>query len=371
MSEAIYFDHSATTPLDPEVRAAMLPYLDGHFGNPSSLHRAGRAARAAVDTAREQVAALIGADRDEIFFTGSGTEANNLALRGLRIVDGRRKVVLSAVEHDAVRHCATARRDTTPVSCPVGASGRLDLTALETLLGADTLLASVMLVNNETGTLQNFREIAEGCAAQGVHFHCDAIQAAGLHPINVREVPVDLLSLSAHKLYGPKGVGALYVRRGLRIDPLLRGGPQERGRRGGTENVAGIVGFGVACALAAARRATDAREIAALRDLLDAELRAAVPGAVRNGDTRECSPHILNIRFPGADGESLLLGLDAQGIAVSTGSACTAGSLEPSHVLLAMGLSHTEAQSALRFSLGRNNTAAEVRRVVAVLAGLL
>ncbi len=374
MSTAIYLDHSATTPMHPEVREAMLPWLGEAWGNPSSLHRHGRAARHAVDTARDQVAALIGADSREIIFTGSGTEANNLAIHGPRLRGARNRIVTTAVEHHAVLHPARRRaeREGLPLDLlPVDAEGRIAPNALDTAIDENAMLVSAMLVNNETGTLQDGATLAAHCQDVGAIFHSDAVQAAGRIPINVRNLPVSLLSISAHKLQGPKGIGALYVRRGLRLDAQVVGGPQESGRRAGTENVAAIVGFGRACALAAARLDDVARRVSSLRDQLEHEVCAAFPAAIVNGHPLHRAPHILNLSFPGHDGESLMLALDAQGIAVSTGSACTAGSLDPSHVLLAMGLDHAHAQAALRFSLGPDNTEDEVRYVVQTLCAIL
>lgn len=366
-------DHSATTPVRPEVLEAMLPYLTNDFGNPGSIHGFGRSARRAIDAAREQVAALVSTDPRDVFFTSGGTESDNLALRGVVAATrrrGRKRVVTTAVEHHAVLEAAQYVRDFDGVDlqvAPVDREGRVDPEELAALIDADTVLVSVMHANNETGAVQPIERIAELCAERGVPFHTDAVQSAGKLAIDLRAVPVGLLALSAHKLYAPKGVGACCVRKGVPIEPQAVGGAQERGRRAGTENVAGIVGFGKACELAREELAAEAERLARLRDRLQGGILEAIPDAWVNGPLEHRLPNILNVGFKGVDGESLILALDLEGIAVSSGSACTAGSLDPSHVLLAMGLSHEDAQGALRFSLGRGNTEADIDRVLAVL----
>jgi cysteine desulfurase len=362
--ERIYLDHNATTPIDPRVLEAMVPVLRDGVGNASSLHWFGQRARAAVDDARGEVASLVGASPSEIVFTGGGTEADNLALRGVVAAarEPRRKVLYSAIEHHAVVHTARAlAEEGVPVQAVrVDAEGRLDLADLRAKLDEQTALVAVMFANNETGVLQEIGEVVRLSHEQGALVHCDAVQAAGKVPVDVRAVDVDLLALSAHKIYGPQGVGALYVRRGSRLKPLLRGGSQERNRRAGTENVAGIVGLGRAAALARAHLAEEAPRLAALRDRLELRL-LAIPGARRNGGSPRV-PNTVNVSFERTEAESLLLALDLEGLAVSTGAACAAGAMEPSHVLRAMGLSLERVQGSVRFSLGRANTEADVDR---------
>ena len=367
----IYLDHAATTPADGRVAAAMLPCLTDNFGNAHSLHAFGRRAAAAVDEARDKVASLLGAKPREIYFTSGGTEADNWALRGAARAGAAkgRHVVLSAVEHPAVR--AAARRlaeDGFEVAAaPVGADGVLDLPAFASLLREDTVLAAVMAVNNETGAVQPLAEVSRLCRARGVLLFCDAVQAAGAYPLDVNAPPVDLLSISAHKFYGPKGVGALYVREGVRIAPLVTGGEQERGLRGGTTNVAGAVGMAEALSLARAElsaaqlRAGGACEAFVRRVLAEAE------GARLNGPRQACLSlasggrlySLANFSFADVDGPALLALLDRLGVAASGGSACSSGSLEPSPVLAAMGLPASLARSGVRFSFGRENTEAD------------
>ena len=367
----IYLDHAATTPADERVAAAMLPCLTDNCGNAHSLHAFGRRAAAAVDEARDRVASLLGAKPREIYFTSGGTEADNWALRGAARAGAAkgRHVVLSAVEHPAVR--AAARRlaeDGFEVSAaPVGADGVLDLPAFASLLREDTVLAAVMAVNNETGAVQPLAEVSRLCRARGVLLFCDAVQAAGAYPLDVNAPPVDLLSISAHKFYGPKGVGALYVREGVRIAPLVTGGEQERGLRGGTTNVAGAVGMAEALSLARAElsaaqlRAGGACEAFVRRVLAEAE------GARLNGPRQACLSlasggrlySLANFSFADVDGPALLALLDRLGVAASGGSACSSGSLEPSPVLAAMGLPASLARSGVRFSFGRENTEAD------------
>jgi len=369
--ERVYLDHNATTPLDPRVREAMLPHLGESFGNPSSLHWFGQRARAAVEEARASVAALVGAEPVEIVFTAGGSEADNLALRGAVATApaGRRGVVVSTIEHHAVLNTAKALD---AEGCPaafarVDEGGRLDLDDLRGKLSDTTRLVSLMLANNETGVLQPVAEAARLAREQGALVHCDAVQAAGKVPLDVRALDVDLLALSAHKLYGPKGVGCLYVRRGTKLQPLVRGGAQERNRRAGTENVAGIAGFGRAAALAAECLAADAARVSALRDRLEERL-LAIAGAQRNGAPPRV-PNTANVSFAGIDAEALLIAIDLEGVAASTGAACAAGGVEPSHVLKAMGFPPARVQSSLRLSLGRGTTAAEVDRAAEVIAG--
>ncbi len=367
--QRVYLDHNATTPLDPRVLDAMLPFLREAYGNASSLHWFGQRARVAVEDARGRVASLVGADPTEIVFTASGSEADNMALRGAvaRARGSRRAVVVSAVEHHAVLNTAKAlREEGVPVKVArVREDGRLDLEDLRQKLDDTTLLVSVMLANNETGVLEPVAEAARLAREHGALVHCDAVQGGGKTALDVRALDVDLLALSAHKLYGPKGVGCRYVRRGTPLAPLVRGGAQERNRRAGTENVAGIVGFGAAASLAAESLAASGR-MASLRDRLEARLRA-LPGARRNGGEPRV-PNTANVSFEGIDAEALVIALDLEGVAASTGAACAAGGVEPSHVLQAMGFAPERVQGSLRLSLGRDTTEADIDRAADVIA---
>lgn len=367
----IYLDHAATTPADERVAAAMLPCLTDNFGNAHSLHAFGRRAAAAVDEARDKVASLLGAKPREIYFTSGGTEADNWALLGAARAGAAkgRHVVLSAVEHPAVR--AAARRlaeDGFEVAAaPVGADGVLDLPAFASLLREDTVLAAVMAVNNETGAVQPLAEVSRLCRARGVLLFCDAVQAAGAYPLDVNAPPVDLLSISAHKFYGPKGVGALYVREGVRIAPLVAGGEQERGLRGGTTNVAGAVGMAEALSLARAELSAAQLRAGGACEAFVRHVLAEAEGARLNGPRQACLSlasggrlySLANFSFADVDGPALLALLDRLGVAASGGSACSSGSLEPSPVLAAMGLPASLARSGVRFSFGRENTEAD------------
>lgn len=357
----IYLDHNATTPLEPAVLEAMLPYLGECFGNPSSAHRLGSEARCAVEEAREKVAAAIGAEPREVIFTSGGTEANNLALAG----DGR--VITTAIEHASVLDAlAAAGRDASVLD--VGGEGRVTPEQVAAALDAgSTALVSIGWANNEIGTIQPIDALGELCRVRGVPLHSDAVQALGKLAIDFRHV--DLLSLSAHKIGGPKGIGALCARTGLPLRAQMYGGSQERGRRAGTENVAGIVGFGVACELIA-ERLRAARTVERLREDLWLSI-AGAPGVARNSPQRDCLPNTLNVSVQGRSGDSLVAGLDLSGIAVSTGSACAAGASEPSHVLRALGRSTSAARDAVRFSLGPRTTAAEIARAAEAFRALL
>ena len=365
----VYLDNSATTRLDPRVAAGAA----GEAGNPSSLHAEGRSARAAVDRARGQVAALLGAASQEIVFTASGTEANNLALRGVvAAAGGGGHLVISAVEHPAVLETCRylAGQGVAVTLLPVGADGIADPAVLDDALRPDTRLVSVMTANNVVGTLQPVAAYARAARARGVPFHTDAVQAVGRIPLDVVRDGVDLLSLSAHKFHGPQGVGALYVRRGVALAPIVHGGGQERGLRSATENVAGLVGLGEAAAIAAAEAGAEAARLVALRDELLAVILAQVPGAYLVGDPRRRLPGHLCLGFAGHEGEAirLLLDLDARGFAVSTGSACSAHHAgEPSHVLQAMGFDPVRARGSLRVTLGRFNTRQEILSFAAAL----
>jgi cysteine desulfurase len=369
---AVYADHAATAPVAPEAAAAMTALLGAGFGNPSSVHRRGEAARDVVEQARARVAALLGALPEEIVFTASGSEANNLALQGALAAaePGRTRLVVSAVEHVSVLETARhlERRGVPLTVVPVDADGVVDPERLRAALGPDVALVAVMWVNNETGAIQPVRTLAAAARAAGARFHCDAVQAAGRLPIAVGEDGADLLSLAGHKLGGPPGAAALYVRRRTRLVPLVHGGHQERGRRAGTENVPALAGFGVA-AERAARALADgtAARVAALGQRLLAGLLAACPDARLNGDRERRVPAIVNLRFAGVDGGALLHELDRDGIAVSTGSACGSATPGPSRVLTAMGLSAAEAHASVRFSLGPENDAADVDWIVAAV----
>jgi cysteine desulfurase len=367
--QRIYLDHNATTPLDPRVLEAMVPVLRDTFGNASSIHWYGQQARAALDRARGEVAALLGCSPSEVVFTGSGTEADNLALQGLARAarEPRRKVLYAAVEHHAVLNTARSlAEDGWPVEVVrVDADGRLDLGDLEDRLDDRTAVVAVMMANNETGVVQPVAEVVRLARARGASVHCDAVQAAGKLPLDLRTLDVDTLAISAHKIYGPKGAGALFVRRNTKLRPFLRGGAQERNRRAGTENVAGIVGFGRAALLAREHGAADAARIAVLRDRLEALLAEGAGARPNGGGVRVANT--ANLSFEGVEAESLLMALDLAGVAVSTGAACAAGAVEPSHVLRAMGLRPERVQGSLRFSLGRGTDADEVERAAAVV----
>jgi cysteine desulfurase len=369
----VYFDHSATTPLDPRVLESMGPFLCGAFGNPSSLHYEGRVARAAVEKARAQVAALIGAEPEEIIFTASGTEADNLALIGAVRASGRPgHVVTSSIEHAAIletcRYLATSGTKITHL--PVNADGLVGPESLLRALGSNVTLVSVMVASNVVGTLQPIEELAYLTKLHGVLFHTDAVQAGGKIPLAVNQLHVDLLSLSAHKLHGPKGIGALYLRKGVKLSPIVFGGGQERGLRSATENVAGIVGFGAAAEIAQAELAEEATRSAQFRERIATEISRALPHSYIFGHPSKRLPGHLSFGFRGQERQvgRLLLALDKAGIAVSAGSACSAQHAgEPSGVLLAMGYDSEQARGLLRISLGRFNTQAEVDRFLEIL----
>ena len=375
----VYLYYNATTPVDPAVLDAMLPFLGEDFGNAGSVHTPGQRARAAVDAAREAVAALVGANPQEIVFTSGGTEADNLAVFGAVALSTkpRRHVVSTAIEHHAVLHsCEELVRQGVEVTLVPVRQGRdrqgiVDLEEIRRALRSETVLISVMHANNELGTIQPIEEIAGLAAERGICFHCDAVQSAGKIALDVNKLGVDLLSISAHKFCGPKGVGALYVRSGRRISPRAWGGHAERDRRAGTENVPGIVGFGKAAELARKLLPEDGARIGSLRDRLENALLDRVPSVWVNGDRTHRVPNTSNVSFPGAGGEALLIALDLQGLACSTGAACSSGSTEPSHVLLAAGLSQDAARSSLRFSLGRPTTAADIDRAVETIPGVV
>jgi cysteine desulfurase len=372
----IYLDHAATTPVDPEVAEAMVRvYRDGP-GNPSSIYAEGRAARALVDDAREQVAAAIGATPAEIVFTSGGTEADNLALRGALTARRAERdgLVTVSTEHHAVLDTARDLAEHAHVRLTVVGVDEVGRVATDAIAGAiddRTSLVSVMHANNEIGTLQPIAAIGALCRERGVTFHSDAVQSVGALDFDVRNIPVDLVSMNAHKFYGPKGVGALYVRKGTRIATMQTGGGQEKGRRTGTENVAGIVGLGVAMRIAVERRPTESPRQAALRERLVEGVTRSIPDAIVTGHGTERLPNNASFVFPGADGASLVMALDMAGFSVSSGSACTSGDTEPSHVLLALGLDRDVAKGSLRVSVGRSTTEADVEAFLAALPGIV
>lgn len=367
----VYMDNAATTPLRQDVLDAMMPYLSNIYGNPSSLHYWGQEAHRAVENARHSVAAALNADDAEIVFTGCGTEADNMALKGIaeRYQNKGRHIITSAVEHHAVLHtCQYLEKHGFEVTyVPVDEYGMVSSEQVRNSIRDDTILVSVMFGNNEVGTIMPIKEIGAICHEKGVIFHTDAVQAVGHVPIDVKAMNIDLLSLSAHKLHGPKGVGALYIRKGIVVPPLLHGGAQERGKRAGTENVAGIVGLGKAIEIACADIDGTSRRMAAMRDRLIAGIESSIPEVKLNGHRTERLPGNVNFSIRYIEGESILLMLDINGIAASSGSACTSGSLDPSHVLLAMGMPHEIAHGSLRLTLGDDTTEADVDYVLEVL----
>jgi cysteine desulfurase len=361
----IYFDHNATTPVDPAVAETVMRVMTEEFGNASSVHHFGQRAKAVLDEARTWVATLIGGEPSEVVFTSGGTESDNFALRGAAEAmepTGRKHLIASSIEHEAVLVTlrALARRGWKVTLLPVDTSGILKPESLEQALTPDTAIVSLMHANNEIGTIQPVAAFATIAHAHGALMHTDAVQSIGKIPVDVRALGVDLLSLSAHKFNGPKGVGALWIKRGARIAAILTGGKHERTRRAGTENVPGIAGLGVAAKLAAQKLTTEAPRLAALRDRLEAEILARVPGTAVNGARERRVPNTTNISFEAVEAESLLIALDLEGVAVSTGSACSSGTLEPSHVLRAMGLPSPRTQNSIRLSLGTGNTDADV-----------
>jgi len=372
----IYLDHNATTPLDPLVADRMTQAMRQVWGNASSVHHFGQQAKAALDEARGAVATLLGGEASEVVFTCGGTESDNIAIRGAfdaLEAAGRRHVITTAIEHEAVLSTvkALARRGARVTILPVDASGVVSPDRLRDAMTDDTAMVSVMHANNEIGTIQPITELAAIAHERGAWFHTDAVQSAGKLPLDVRTLGIDLLSIAGHKFYGPKGTGALWLKRGVRLIPPMTGGRQERNRRAGTENVPALVGLGVAADVAGRKLAGEAERLGALRDRLEAGILAAVPGSERNGATSPRVPNTANLSIEGVESESLLIGLDLAGIAVSSGSACSSGTLEPSHVLKAMGLSHGRTLGSIRFSLGSSNTEADIDHVIAVLPPLV
>ena len=369
-----YFDNNATTQVAPEVVEAMLPFLREYWGNPSSTYAFGRQLGSHLDEARARVAAMVNAEPREVVFTSCGTESNNSAIQSaLATQPGKSHVLTTAVEHSAnIKFCELLQKRGCAVTfLPVGPDGSLDLQRLEQAIRPDTAIVSVMWANNETGVLFPVREIAAICHRHGVLFHTDAVQTPGKLKIDVRDLDVDFLSLSAHKLHAPKGIGLLYVKRRVKYQPYVVGGGQERGRRGGTENVANMVAFGRAAELAMANLPDEQTRVRALRDKLEDGILTGIPGTSRNGAKEPRLPNTSNIAFAGVEAEGILMLLDQAGICVSSGSACTTGSLDPSHVLTAMGCSAARARSSIRFSLGIYNTESEVDYVLKHLPGII
>ncbi|AEF17482.1 MULTISPECIES: cysteine desulfurase NifS [Thermoanaerobacterium] len=363
----IYLDNAATTPLRKEVLDVMMPYLNSRFGNPSSLYSYGQEAKKAIEEARDKVAAAICANADEIFFTSGGTESDNWALKGAAyaLKEKGNHIITSSVEHHAILHtCQYLESQGFEITyLPVDEYGLVDPNELKKAIKGSTIIVSIMYANNEIGTIEPIQELASVSHEKGVLFHTDAVQAVGNVPIDVKKLDVDMLSMSAHKIYGPKGVGALYIRKGLRIDTLLQGGAQERNRRAGTENVAGIVGFGTAIELITQNIDEHIKKLTMFRDkLIDGILK--IPYTRLNGHPTKRLPGNVNVSFEFVDGESLILSLDMEGICVSSGSACTAGSIDPSHVLLAIGLPEEIARGSLRITIGEENTEEEIDTVI-------
>lgn len=377
MPDPVYLDHAAGTPVRPEVLEAMLPFFGPRFGNPSSVHKWGRDARTALDEARERVAHALGASPDEICFTSGGTEADNLAILGAwraRRDSGRNAIVTTPIEHKAVLESvhAAAHEGAEERMCAMAPHGVVDVASFESLANASAAIASVMWVNNEIGTVQPVAQLAARAKAAGVLFHTDAVQALGKIEIDAKSVPFDMLSVSGHKIGAPKGVGAMFIRRGTVIEPLFHGGSQDRGRRPGTENVASVIGFARAAELAVSERDEECTRLTALRDQLESAILARVPDAVIHGrGAAKRAPHIVNVSVPGVDSESMLMALDLRGIGCSAGSACQSGSVEPSHVLSAIGVEPDLASSAIRMSLGSLSNEAAIARVADVFPALV
>ena len=383
----VYLDYNATTPVDPAVLDAMLPYFTASFANASSIHTPGQRARNAVETAREQVAALIGANPKEVVFTSGGTESDNHAIFGILnpalsrgFVGARHAVpaaslapsphiITTAIEHEAVLNaCQQAEKLGAQVTyLPVDKNGQIDPQQLKSAIRPETILITVMHANNEIGTIQPLEEIGKIAKEADIYFHTDAVQSIGKIPVDVTALAVDLLSLSGHKIYAPKGIGALYIKAGTHLQQLLYGGHHQRGARPGTENVAGIVGLGTAAAIAKKTQAAEAERLSKLRDHLEQQLLKLVPDAKINGAGAARLPNTSNITFPGCEGEALLIALDLKGLAISTGAACSSGAVEPSHVLTAIGLSPEDARASLRFSLGRQTTREEIDQVLTIV----
>lgn len=376
----VYLDNNATTPLHPEVKKELVKALED-FGNPSSLHQYGRSTRVKVERARESIARFIGADPDEIIFVGSGSEANNTVLSTVTckpmghcdICITHASVVTTNIEHPCILESAKCLRDrgTSVGFLDVDRDGKINLEQYKQMLGQNTGLVSVMMANNETGTIQDIKLLAKIAHENGALFHTDSVQAVGKIPVNVRDLDVDFLSLSAHKIYGPKGIGVLYVKKGVSFCPLIRGGHQELGRRAGTENTLGIIGMGKAIEMREIEMAPEAERLIELKTLLKSRLSEKIPDIEFVGHQEDCLPGTLNVSFAGAEGEAILLYLDLEGIAVSTGSACASGSLDPSHVLLAMGLEAESAHGSVRISMGRETTKEDIEYVAVKMESVI
>ena len=367
----IYLDHNATTPVHPEVLEAMLPYFNDKFGNPSSIHGFGREAKVALEEAREKVAKILGVSSSEVFFTAGGTESDNLAVKGTAFANRNkgRHIVTSKIEHHAIlESCKFLEKEGFTVTyLPVDSKGVVDPEDLRKAIQEDTILVSIMYVNNEMGSIQPLEVISPIVKDKGVYLHTDAVQAAGKIPIDLRKLNADMLSLSGHKINGPKGVGAVYIRKGVRITPWSHGGHHERSRRAGTENIPGIVGFAKAAELAFGDLDDQNRHLKNLTETFYRKLVETVPDVILNGDLNSRAVNTLNLSFKGVEGESIILSLDLKGVAVASGSACTSGTLEPSHVLSAMGIAPEIAQGAIRFSFGRDNTMEDVEYVTGII----
>jgi len=367
----IYMDHSATSPVDPEVFEAMKPYFTDSFGNASTLYSLGREGKKAMESAREEVASIIGAETKEIIFTSGGTESDNIAILGAayKLKKKGNHIITSDIEHPAVDEtCRYLEKNGFTVTyLPVYEDGIVKVKDLEDAITDKTILITIMHANNEIGTIQPITEIGRIAHENNIYFHTDAVQTVGKIPVNVKELNVDMLSLSAHKLYGPKGIGALYLRQGVRIEPLMHGGGHEKGIRPGTENVPGIVGLGKACSIAKENLQMDAQKLTSLREMLIDNVLAENEDSYLNGHRTKRLPNNANFRFTGIEGESLILHLDAKGIATSTGSACSSIKLEPSHVLMAIGLKEVEAHGSLRISLGHENTEEDIKYTITAI----
>lgn len=375
MNRFVYLDNSATTPVKPEVLEAMLPYLKEEYGNPSSIYRKASASQAAVSKAREQVANALGAESSEIFFTACGTEADNWAIKGAAFANQKKgkHIISSQIEHHAVLHSLEylEKQGFSVTYLPVDSEGKVSPEDLKNAITDETILVTIMMANNEIGTIEPIKELAEIAHEKKVLFHTDAVQAVGSVPVDVKELGIDMLSLSAHKFGGPKGVGALYIKKGTKIDTFMHGGAQERNRRAGTENVAGIAGLGEAITLATKNLPAKIKRIETLRNKLIDGVLKAIPDSHVNGSLIDRLPGNANFCFRYIEGEALLLRLDAKGVAASSGSACTSGSLDPSHVLLALGLPHEIAHGSLRLSIGEQNTEEDIDYVLEILPDIV
>lgn len=371
----IYMDHSATTPVHPAVLEAMLPYFTKNFGNASSVHSFGRDAKNAIEEAREKIADFVGAQPNEIIFTSGGTESDNFAIEGVAFENSKKgnHIITSVIEHHAVlntcKHLESHGFQVSYVS--VDEHGIVDLDHLKSLIRDETILITIMHANNEIGTIEPISEISAIAKENGIIFHTDAVQSVGKVPVNVNDLGVDLMTMSAHKIYGPKGIGALYIRKGTKIEPLIRGGHHERNRRAGTENVPSIVGFGKAVEVASADMKQESKRMWELTERLKDGLFEKIEYVYENSHPTKRVPNIINLSFDYVEGESIILNLDIKGVAASTGSACTSGSLEPSHVLTALGLCASTAQGAVRFSLGRDNTIEDVDYIIDIMPEII